>query len=72
MVDDPPQLSVEVTLAGLGVGTWLLHVTVIPAGQVNVGAVLSNTEMVCAHVAELPHASVALYVRVMVNRFAHI
>ena len=54
----PEQLSLVVTLAGFGTGTWLAHCTVNGAGQVSVGGVLSNTVMICTHVAELPHASV--------------
>lgn len=33
---------------------------------------LSNTVIVCVQVAELPHASVALYVRVTVKRFVQV
>jgi hypothetical protein len=68
----PPQLSDVVTRAVLGAGTSLAHWTVIFAGQVIVGAVLSNTVITCAQVAELPHASVALYVRVNVNLLTHV
>ena len=56
----PEQLSLVVTLAGFGAGTWLAHCTVSGAGQVIVGGVLSNTVITCKQVAELPHASVDL------------
>jgi hypothetical protein len=56
----PPQLSVAVTLAAFGAGTSFAHWTVIVLGQVNKGGVLSNTEIVCVHEAELPQASTAL------------
>jgi hypothetical protein len=69
----PPQLSVEVARArGSGNGTRFAHWTVIFAGHVMDGAVLSNTVMVCVHDAELPHSSVAWYVRVILNRFMHV
>jgi hypothetical protein len=35
----PPQLSVRVTLAGLGAGTAEAHITVMGAGQVKVGGI---------------------------------
>ena len=56
----PPQLSFVTTLAVFAIGTRLAHVTVIFAGHVIEGGVLSNTVMICEHVAELPHSSVAL------------
>ena len=56
----PPQLSVAVILPGAGCGTRLAHWTVTGPGHVNVGAVLSNTDMICVHDAEFPHSSVAL------------
>jgi hypothetical protein len=37
-----------------------------------VGGVPSNTVMVCVQVAVIKQASVALYVRVMINRFVHV
>ena len=37
-----------------------------------VGGVLSNTVMVCAQVALFPQTSVAVYILVTVNRFAHV
>lgn len=48
----PPQLSVEVTLAGLGAGTNAAHCTVVLAGHVIDGNELSNTVIVCVHVEE--------------------
>lgn len=59
-VGAPPQLSVEVTLAGFGAGTCEAHCTETPAGHVKVGTVLSKTVMICVQVAELPQSSVAL------------
>jgi hypothetical protein len=55
----PPQLSLAMTAVVLAAGTWLAHCTVIFAGHVMDGGMLSKTVMVCAHVAELPHSSVA-------------
>jgi hypothetical protein len=69
MTGTPLQLSVAVTLAGLGAGIREAHWTVTPAGQVICGAVPSKTVMVCVQVAVLRHASVARYVRVIVYRF---
>jgi hypothetical protein len=66
----PLQLSVALTPAVVCAGTELAHVTVTAAGQVIVGAMLSNTVMICAHVAVLLHASLARNVRVTVNLFA--
>ena len=40
--------------------------TVMLAGQVTTGAVLSFTVIVCVQVTKLPEASVALYVRMIV------
>jgi hypothetical protein len=59
-VEVPPQLSVVVTDATLGAGTWLAHCTVTFIGQVRAGPILSNTVIIWAQVAELPHASVAV------------
>ena len=58
-VTTPPQLSEVITDAIFAIGTWLAHCTVTSAGQVIEGGVLSKTVIVCAHVAELPHSSVA-------------
>src|SRR5437870_1350600 len=41
----PPQLSLAVTEAGLGGGTFATHWTVTPAGQVIDGGVVSLTTM---------------------------
>ena len=65
--ETPLQLSEAVTLAGFGVGTRLAHCTVMLPGQFIDGGVLSKTVIVCEHDAELPHSSVALYVRVTLN-----
>jgi len=64
---NPLQLSDAMTRAGFGAGTRLAHCTVILAGHMMNGTVSSNTVIVCEHVAELPHSSVALYVRVTLN-----
>jgi hypothetical protein len=62
----PVQLSLVVTKAILGAGTSEAHCTVIGAGHVMDGGVLSNTVMIWVQVAELPHASVDRYVLVNV------
>src|SRR5688572_11605558 len=72
IVGVPLQLSEAVTLAVLTAGTWLAHSTVTLAGHVIVGAVLSNTVIVWAHVAEFPHTSVAVYTLVIVNLLIHV
>ena len=54
----PVQLSLVVTLAIFGAGTWNAHVTVMLAGHAIVGGVLSNTVITCTHVDELPQSSV--------------
>ena len=46
IVTDPPQLSVEVTAAVLTAGIADAHVTVVAAGQVMLGAMLSLTVMI--------------------------
>src|SRR5690606_4297920 len=66
------QLSTAVTLVGSGAGTSSSHSTVMLAGQVTVGATLSNTVIVWAQVEELPQASVAIYVRININWFTQI
>ena len=68
----PEQLSLVVTRAGFGAGTWLAHWNVRFAGHVNVGGTLSNTVMTCVQVAELPQASVDLYVLVSVYRLKQV
>ena len=55
----PPQLSLVGRFVAGG-GTLLAQLTVILAGHVIDGGMLSKTVMVCAQVAELPHSSVAL------------
>ena len=55
-----------------GAGTSLAQATVMPDGQVIVGGTLSNTVIICAHVAVLKHSSEAVYVRVKVYRFAQV
>jgi hypothetical protein len=72
IVAAPPQLSEATTDPVFMGGTSLAHSTVIFAGQVMVGGVLSNTVITCAHVAELPQASVARYVRVSINLFTQV
>lgn len=72
MVVAPPQLSTAVTPVVAAVGIVLAHETVTAVGHVTVGAMLSNTVIVCAQVDMFPHASVALYLRVIVNLFAQI
>jgi len=61
-----------VTVAILGTGTSDAHCTVIAAGQVMVGGVLSNTVITCMQVAELPHASVERYVLLTIYRFTQV
>jgi hypothetical protein len=68
----PLQLSLAVTLPVLGAGTCAAHWKVRLAGQVMDGGVPSKTVMVWVHVAVIKHASVALYVRVIVKRLAHV
>jgi len=72
MVGVPLQLSLAVTLPVLGAGTWLAQATVTDEGQVIVGGVPSNTVITCVQVAVLKQASVARYVRVTINRLAHV
>src|SRR5687768_2605398 len=67
----PAQLSAATANAIFAAGTSEAHVTVTFAGHVMVGATLSRTCMVCVHVDELPHTSVAIYVRVIRKLFAH-
>ncbi len=68
----PPQLSVETIEPGLAAGTWLAHDTVMSVGQIMEGGVLSKTVMICEQLAVFPHASVARYVLVNVNRFVQV
>ena len=54
----PPQLSVAGRFVAGG-RTFEAHETVTLAGHVIIGGVTSLTVIVCVHVAEFPHASVA-------------
>ena len=72
IVTAPAQLSDAVTEPVLGAGTLLAQETVMGAGQVIVGGVLSNTTMICAQVEEFPHSSVAIYTREMSNLLVHV
>ena len=54
----PPQLSVAGSEVAGG-GTSSSHATVISVGHVSMGATSSNTVIVCTHVEELPHSSMA-------------
>src|ERR687897_886664 len=63
----PTQLSLTpVTSAIFTTGTSAIHSTVTSAGAVALGGVVSSTVMVCVTVIAFPHASVTLYVRVMI------
>ena len=56
------------TEAVLAAGIAALHAKVGGAGQVITGGVVSTLrEMICVHVALLPHSSVARYVRVLLS-----
>ena len=68
----PVQLSAALTAAVLAAGTADAHVTVVDAGHVMVGTMLSLTVMVCVHVAVLPQESDAMYIRLMVYLFVHV
>ena len=59
------QLSEEVAVPVLAGSVLAMQATVTFAGQVTEGAIRSFTEMDCAQLAELPHSSVALQVRVI-------
>jgi hypothetical protein len=72
IVAAPLQLSVAVTPVVVCAGIALAQVTVVFAGQLILGATLSLTVIVCAHVALFPHKSAALNVRVMVYLLAHV
>lgn len=65
------QLSEAVAFPVLVGSVLPLHCMVISAGQEIDGATLSSTTMVCAHVFELPQASVATQVRVIVSSWGH-
>ena len=63
-----PQASDAETEEMFGIGTVALHPKGKLAGHVIVGGVISTVRvMICVHVALLPHASVALYVLVVVS-----
>jgi hypothetical protein len=65
-------LSLVVTEPTFGAVTFDEQVTVVFAGHAMNGTMLSLTVIVCEHVAVLPQASVALYVRVTVNLFGQV
>jgi hypothetical protein len=69
-VTPAPQLSVVTMAPGFAAGTKAAHDTVTFAGQVIVGGAMSSTCITCAHVAELPQRSVAVYTLVSVRLFA--
>jgi hypothetical protein len=62
----PLQLSLVVTDAVFGAGTFDAQTTVTGAGHEMNGTTLSLTVIIWAHVAVLPQTSVALYVLVTV------
>ena len=68
----PEQLSLVVTVAILGTGTNAAHCTVIAAGQIMVGGILSNTVITWIQVAELPQASVARKVLLTMYRLKQV
>ena len=68
----PPQLSDVTTAETFAAGIALAQPTVIGAGQVIVGGVLSSTVMIWSQVVVFPHASVAVYLLVMVKLLAHV
>jgi len=59
------QLSLVVTALGSGDGTRLRHCTLVLAGQVMLGAMVSLTVMVWVQLALLPAVSLAVQVRVI-------
>jgi hypothetical protein len=66
VLDTTPQLSEADTAFVSAAGTSATHCTVTGEGHVMLGGIESWTVMVCVQVVELPHASVARYVRVIV------
>src|SRR6266516_3091359 len=66
------QLSVAVALPVALGSVEALQSTVVSAGQVMLGAVVSTTLMVCAQLAVLPQVSVAVQVRVMTIAFGQL
>ena len=71
-VTTPPQLSAALIPTVVWVGIDVAQVTVTGAGQLMVGATLSNTVIVCAQVAVFEQASLAMKVRTTVNLLAQI
>jgi hypothetical protein len=67
-----PQLSDALPPVKSWAGTAAEQFTETAAGAVIDGAVSSFTVMVCEHVEEFPHASVARYVLVNVNLFVQL
>jgi hypothetical protein len=61
------QLSVAVALPVFDGSVEALQSIDTLAGQVITGSIVSSTVIVCVHSAQLPDASVALYVRVIVS-----
>ena len=57
------QLSVPVGVPVFAGDESAIQSMVISGGQVAIGETESISQMVCVHVAELPHASVAVHVR---------
>jgi len=66
------QLSVAVALPVAFGSVEALQSTVWSGGQVMLGAVESTTLMVCVQLTVLPHASVAVQVRVMTFVFGQL
>ena len=55
MITNPPQLSVAVALPVLVGARLAIQLTVISAGNVIVGGLLSTTLMICEQLAVFPH-----------------
>jgi hypothetical protein len=72
MVVAPPQLSVALTPVVVCAGIEPAHAKLMFAGQLILGATLSNTVIVWLHVDVLLHRSLAMKVRVTVNLLAQI
>jgi len=70
IVTAPPQLSAALIPTVVCVGIDVAQVTVTGAGQLMVGATLSNTVIVCAQVVVFEQASLAMKVRTTVNLLA--
>ena len=71
MSGDASQLSVEVAVPVCSGSVLPVHSTVISDGHSRMGGVLSSMKMVWLHVLELPHASSAFHVRVIVYSCGH-